>query len=109
MVRIHSPRFFFEPLTFTGSAMKRVHATFSGTVQGVGFRYTAIRVARRAGVTGWVKNLFDGRVETVAEGTEQALEQFVGELRELFHGYVRDVQTEWADATGEFADFGVRF
>jgi acylphosphatase len=89
--------------------MKRLHATFSGTVQGVGFRYAAIRVALRAGVTGWVKNLVDGRVETLAEGSAPALEQFVRELREYFHGCVRDVQTEWAEATGEFGDFGVRY
>jgi acylphosphatase len=89
--------------------MKRVHATFSGMVQGVGFRYTAIRIALRVGVTGWVKNLTDGRVETVAEGTEAALEQFVRELRESFHGYVRGVQVEWGEATGGFADFGVRY
>jgi acylphosphatase len=89
--------------------MKRVHATFSGTVQGVGFRYTAIRIARRAAVTGWVRNLADGRVEAVAEGSEQALEQFVRELREFFHTYVRHVEVEWAEPTGEFAEFGVRY
>jgi acylphosphatase len=89
--------------------MKRVHATFSGTVQGVGFRYTAIRIALRTGVTGWVRNLVDGRVETVAEGPERALEQFVRELREFFHGYVRDMALDWSEATGEFTDFGVRY
>ena len=89
--------------------MKRVHATFSGMVQGVGFRYTAIRIALRTGVTGWVQNLFDGRVEAVAEGTETALEQFVRELRERFHGEVRGIELEWGEATGEFADFGVRY
>ncbi|MBN1918586.1 MAG: acylphosphatase [Verrucomicrobia bacterium] len=89
--------------------MKRLHATFSGTVQGVGFRYTAIRIARRAGVTGWARNLADGRVETVAEGSGQALEQFVRELREFFEGCVCEVQTEWGEATGQFADFGVRY
>jgi acylphosphatase len=89
--------------------MKRVHAYFSGLVQGVGFRYTAIRLARRAGVTGWAKNLFDGRVEIVGEGDEASLEQFVRELRDHFSTYVRDTQVEWLEATGEFTEFGVRF
>ena len=89
--------------------MKRVHVYFRGIVQGVGFRYTAMRLAARRGVTGWTKNLYDGRVEIVGEGTEEALEQFLRELREYFATYVRDVQTEWLDATGEFTEFGVRF
>ena len=89
--------------------MKRVHAYFSGLVQGVGFRYTAIRLARRAGVTGWTRNLHDGRVEIVAEGAEPSLEQFVHELGEYFNTYVRDTHVEWEEPTGEFAEFGVRF
>jgi len=89
--------------------MKRVHAYFAGLVQGVGFRYTAIRMARRTGVTGWTKNLHDGRVEIVAEGSQSRLEQFLRELREYFETDVRDVQTAWQDATGEFAGFDVRF
>ena len=89
--------------------MKRLHATFAGIVQGVGFRYTAIRIAMRAGVTGWVKNLHDGRVEIVAEGAEEVLDQLVRELRDHFHTYVRDVRVEWEEPTGEFAEFGVRF
>ena len=96
-------------LTTSGFAMKRVHAYFSGLVQGVGFRYTAIRLARRAGVTGWARNLYDGRVEILAEGAEATLEQFVRELREYFNTYVRDTHVEWLEATGEFAEFGVRF
>jgi len=90
-------------------AMKRVHAYFTGLVQGVGFRYTAIRIAMRAGVTGWTKNLHDGRVEIVAEGDEKVVERFLRELREYFNTYVRDVHLEWEEPTGEFAEFGVRF
>ncbi len=96
-------------LTRLGTAMKRLHAHFVGIVQGVGFRYTAIRIAMRAGVTGWAKNLHDGRVEIVAEGGEEALEQLVRELRDYFHTYVRDVRVEWEEPTGEFTEFGVQF
>ena len=89
--------------------MKRVHAYFTGVVQGVGFRYTATRLARRAQATGWTRNLRDGRVEIVAEGAQERLEQFLAELRGYFDTYVRDVQAEWQEATGEFNEFGVRF
>lgn len=50
--------------------MRRVHVTVGGEVQGVGFRYTMQLVAQRAGVTGWVRNLRDGRVEAEVEGAD---------------------------------------
>jgi acylphosphatase len=52
-----------------------------GEVQGVGYRYFAVARARRIGVCGWVRNLPDGRVEAVAEGTAAALAEFEGSLR----------------------------
>jgi len=53
----------------------------SGRVQGVGFRYSASRHARMLGLTGWVRNLDDGRVELLAEGSEDALERLAEWLR----------------------------
>ena len=52
-----------------------------GEVQGVGFRYFAVRRALRIGVSGWVRNLPDGRVEALAEGTSTALAEFEAALR----------------------------
>jgi acylphosphatase len=49
----------------------------SGRVQGVGYRWSAVREARRKGITGYVKNLPDGRVYIEAEGTRRQLEEFV--------------------------------
>ena len=49
-------------------------AVVSGRVQGVGFRFFAERAAKKAGVVGWVRNLPDGRVETVVEGSDDAVE-----------------------------------
>ena len=59
----------------------RKHIFFSGRVQGVGFRYSAIYLARPLGLTGWVENLWDGRVEMEVQGDENAITQFLKELR----------------------------
>jgi acylphosphatase len=56
-------------------------AVISGRVQGVGFRFFAERAAREAGVRGWVRNLPDGSVETVAEGQEEAVAVYLDRLR----------------------------
>ncbi len=56
-------------------------AVVSGRVQGVGFRFFAERAAKKVGVLGWVRNLPDGRVETMVEGSDDAIERYMGELR----------------------------
>jgi len=58
-----------------------LHLHISGFVQGVGFRFYTINSARAYGVTGWVKNLYDGRVEIEAEGTRKRLVPFLEEIR----------------------------
>jgi acylphosphatase len=52
-----------------------------GEVQGVGFRYFTVRAARRIGIRGWVRNLPDGGVEAVVEGTDDQLQEFEAALR----------------------------
>lgn len=60
----------------------RKHIYFSGMVQGVGFRYRAINAARRHGLTGWVKNLADGRVEMEVQGEEDSVDLMISQLGE---------------------------
>lgn len=62
--------------------MRRAHVLYSGKVQGVGFRYTTRQIAARFAVTGFVKNLGDGRVELVAEGTQEEVERFLRAIRQ---------------------------
>lgn len=86
---------------------RRVH--YSGRVQGVGFRYTAVSIARRHAVTGFVKNLSDGRVVLVAEGEGVVLDRFLSEIGSTMRGYVRQAIAETGQATGEFDCFGVQY
>jgi acylphosphatase len=61
--------------------VKRVRVTVRGRVQGVGFRAAAAHEARRLGLAGWVRNLFDGAVELVAEGDSSVVDPMVAWLR----------------------------
>jgi len=82
---------------------------FSGSVQGVGFRYTACRAADGRGVTGYVRNLPDGRVECVAEGGRDEVNTFFADLSDRMRAYIRGREQDTSAATGEFSSFGVRF
>jgi acylphosphatase len=87
---------------------KGVHLIVSGMVQGVGFRYHVHHSARRHYLTGWVKNLPDGRVETVAEGAEEELREFVKEVKKGGRfSRVDDVQVEWLSFTNQFRAFEI--
>ena len=82
---------------------------FSGTVQGVGFRYTAIRIAGHHDVTGRVRNLPDGRVEAVVEGDPDQIDAFLADVRDRMRGYIRQTTQQLAPPTGEFPDFNLAF
>ena len=87
----------------------RLVALVSGVVQGVGFRMFVHDYARAYGLTGWVRNTYDGSVEVVAEGTYAQLERLVEKLRMGPRGaFVEELQKEWQPATGEFRSFEVR-
>ncbi len=90
--------------------MKRMQVFFSGTVQGVGFRFTAERLARRFPVTGFVRNLDDGRVEVTAEGEEKVLVEFLTAIRESgMKNYIRDIEAHWSAAQGCFGRFEITY
>ena len=88
--------------------VKKVHVLVSGRVTGVGFRYFVERVAHGLKLTGWVRNLPDERVESVAEGEERTLQEFVARLKEgPPFAQVDDLSAEWGPASGDFADFRI--
>jgi len=68
-----------------------IEVFYSGRVQGVGFRYQTLQVAREFVVTGEVKNLADGRVYLFAEGQEQELIAFRAELEDRMRNFIKDV------------------
>jgi acylphosphatase len=77
-------------------------------VQGVGFRYAVKTVATGFELSGTVRNLPDGRVELVAEGTRSELEAFRAAIRdEGLAGFIRDEQLIWAEALNEFCGFEI--
>lgn len=92
--------------TQTGPCRRTIR--YSGTVQGVGFRYTTERTAHRFSITGYVKNLADGDVECVVEGPRQEIVEFMRTLGDAMAGYVQDAPFEDTRATGEFPDFRIR-
>ncbi len=86
----------------------RLHVHLKGRVQGVGFRYFVQRTAGQTGVTGWVRNRWDGSVEVLAEGPRAVLDQFLGAVRRGPPGaHVTGAHPAWEDGTGEFTGFKV--
>jgi acylphosphatase len=84
------------------------HVRYSGRVQGVGFRYTAQGLAEDFGIAGYVRNLADGDVELVAEGTAEQVEAYLGALERRMAGYF-DRRTMREDATAGYKDFRIRY
>ena len=86
----------------------RVKIVVNGDVQGVFFRYSAKRKAEELSITGFVKNLFDGKVEIVAEGDKENLQKLIAWAQVgPPSARVTSCETEWHDATGEFREFFV--
>jgi acylphosphatase len=80
---------------------------YSGRVQGVGFRATAADIARDYPVTGWVKNLPDGRVELLVEGPEAAVKKFLQAVHTRWENNIDKEQVEERPASGKFRAFEV--
>jgi acylphosphatase len=88
----------------------RAHIVVSGRVQGVGYRYFVMRLARKWELTGWVKNLSTGEVEIDVEGPRGLIESLI---QELWTGNawatVRNVDVRWDKYVGTYTGFEVAF
>ena len=81
---------------------------FSGHVQGVGFRYSVLQVAKEFEVAGFVANLTDGRVHLEAEGTASEVAAFVAAVHEKMHGYTRKAERTGARRVPQFSGFTIK-
>lgn len=89
--------------------MIRAHVFFEGRVQGVFFRSNCEKMAKRIGVTGWVRNLPDGRVEATIEGSREGVQELIRWCEnEQPHANVTNVDVDWKKTTGSFDKFRIR-
>lgn len=86
----------------------RATITFTGRVQGVGFRATTRSIAEGFAITGFVRNEPDGSVLCVAEGEREEVDRFVCAVVQAMGSYVRENRCAHAAATGEFTGFAIR-
>lgn len=90
-------------------AQARLEAVIKGRVQGVSFRYYTLRRARELGLTGYVRNLWNGEVEVVAEGPRPDVDALLGFLRVGPRAaFVTKVEVRWPTPAGTFDRFEVR-
>jgi len=90
------------------SAVYHENVFFSGHVQGVGFRYSALHVARGYEVAGYVANLADGRVQLEVEGSEAEVKAFIAAVGEHMHGHIRKTDRAGANRPAQFSGFTIR-
>ena len=91
--------------------MSEVHHAivhFTGRVQGVGFRYQTLQVAKEFEVAGYVSNLADGRVRLEAEGEVAQVREFVSAVQERMEGYIRKSEVSEARRPAQFQGFAIR-
>jgi len=85
------------------------HIIFTGSVQGVGFRYTAYNIAHRHRLTGFVRNLPDGTVEMLAQGQLEDIDDCIRDIKGSFAGYIRETRIEEIDPDPRYKDFKITF
>ncbi len=85
------------------------HIVFSGSVQGVGFRFTALNTANSYHLTGYVRNLPRGDVEMLIQGEGETIDSCVRDIEASFAGYVRQTEVETATPDPKLKDFKITF
>jgi acylphosphatase len=85
------------------------HVIFIGHVQGVGFRFTAHRMANRHQIAGFVRNCSDGTVEMLAQGAAEDIEGCIRDIEGAFAGYVKQTLTDEVAPDPRYTDFKITF
>jgi acylphosphatase len=85
------------------------HIVFSGRVQGVGFRFTALNIANRYHLTGYVRNLSNGSVEMLAQGQAETIDGCIRDIEDSFTGYVRQTEVESVTPDPNLTEFKITF
>ena len=85
------------------------HIIFSGRVQGVGFRYTAQRIARRYDLAGYVRNLPNGSVEMFAQANSENITECLRDIAESFGSYIRDTNIQDSPPNPNIHSFDITF
>ena len=85
------------------------HIIFQGRVQGVGFRYTSLRIAAGYELTGFIRNLPDGTVEMLAQGMEKEIDNCLRDIQEYFGGHIGDCATKEIPFNPRHTDFRISY
>ena len=89
--------------------MVAMHIIFIGRVQGVGFRFTAHRMAQRHQLAGFVRNLPDGTVEMLAQGSARDIDDCIRDINDYFSDYIREKRTQEMPNDPKYKDFRITF
>jgi len=85
------------------------HIIFIGNVQGVGFRFTAHRIANHHQLAGFVRNVPDGNVEMLAQGKSEDIDNCILDIKDSFAGYIRQTKIEDTAPDPRYSDFKITF
>lgn len=94
---------------FNGQIMVARHIIFMGSVQGVGFRFTAHRIAKLHQLKGYIRNLPDGTVEMLAQGYTEDIDDCIQNIKESFAGYIRETNIQELPPDPRYKDFKITF
>jgi len=89
--------------------MVAMHVIFIGRVQGVGFRFTAHRMAQRHQINGFVRNLPDGAVEMHAQGPARDVDDCIEDIKDYFGDYIRETRIQEIPTNPKYKDFRITF
>ncbi len=85
------------------------HIIFIGQVQGIGFRFTAFRIANGYKLSGFVRNSPNGTVEMLAQGSSDDIVNCIRDIEDAFSGYIRETKIEEVTFDPQYTDFKITF